>query len=223
VYTGDEIVFSFPTSDWFTETSGKPKRGTDAGTYTYQLKLVDEENTKWSADGYNGVYHVYITNAIKEHTNEAGEVDVIMTSDKGIRDDYILVVVEKSDVTDLKEKYKFDGEAKFSYDVKLMKDGQTVQPDGPVTIALLIPAELAGKTFSIYHIHNEKATLVAHSVDGDYAIVTVDSLSDFVFVAPASEDDDSKTYLFIVGGVIAAMVLLIVAVCLVMKRKHSKP
>ena len=70
-----------------------------------------------------------------------------------------------------------------AYDVKLLKDGIEVQPDGTLKIKILIPEELRNREFNIMHIHNDtEKSVLEYEIDGDYVVVTTDKLSEFAFV-----------------------------------------
>ena len=89
-----------------------------------------------------------------------------------------------------------------AYDVKLLKDGISVQPDGTLKIKVLIPNQLVGKDFGIMHVHNGNQTnMLNYTVEGDYVVFTTDKLSEFVFVY----DVGSLMWLIIVLAVIAVV------------------
>ena len=88
----------------------------------------------------------------------------------------------------------------IAYDIKLLKDGATVQPDGTLRFKIVIPEELRGKDFSIIHIHNGNETsVIEYQIDGDYIVFESDKLSDFVFVY----EMDSILWVVIILGVLA--------------------
>ena len=92
-----------------------------------------------------------------------------------------------------------------AYDVKLLKNGVAVQPDGTLQFKVLIPAELRGKDFDIMHIHaGSEKNMLSYTIEGDYAIFETDKLSEFVFVYEIS----SFTWL-----IIALLCLAIVEAC----------
>ena len=68
------------------------------------------------------------------------------------------------------------------YDITMESEGVEIQPSGEITIKLLIPNNLIGKDFRIYHNHNGEFTEIEYTVDGDYAVFTVDKLSEFSLV-----------------------------------------
>ncbi len=76
-----------------------------------------------------------------------------------------------------------DGEEIFAvYDVSLIKDGASIQPDGTITIKLLIPEELQERDYKIIHNHNGEFSQVEYEVVDGYAVFNVDKLSEFMFV-----------------------------------------
>ncbi len=68
------------------------------------------------------------------------------------------------------------------YDISMIYDGVEVQPSEKTTIKLLIPEKLKNKNFKIYHNHNGEFTEIEYALQGDYAVFTVDKLSEFSFV-----------------------------------------
>ncbi len=94
------------------------------------------------------------------------------------------------------------------YGVTMKSNGVEVQPNGNITVKLLIPEELNGKQFRILTSVNGEYTEIEYAVDGDYAVFTVDELVEFSFV----------NYQFpwwivvlaiviVVGGVVAGIVI----------------
>lgn len=117
--------------------------------------------------------------------DNGGENQVVVTTPEGFSADIELVVTEIA-----KENYgayesiaqTVNGEINLIYDVTLKSGGVTVQPDGTLTIKMLIPTQLQGKNFMLFHLHGSEATQIDYSVDGSYAVVTTDKLSEFIFV-----------------------------------------
>lgn len=119
-----------------------------------------------------------------EH-DEGGDNKVVVTTPDGFEHDIRLVVTEIAE--DDYEQYQSvadtaNGKIDFVYDVTLKSDGVAVQPDGTLTIKLLIPKDLRGKSFKLFHLHDGTATETEYDVDGNYAVVTADRLSEFIFV-----------------------------------------
>lgn len=143
--------------------------------------------------------------------DNGGENKVVVTTPEGFPADIELVVTEIA-----KENYgaydtiaqTVNGEIRLVYDVTLKSNGVTVQPDGTLTIKLLIPTQLQGKNFKLFHLHGSQATDMNYNVDGNYAVVTCDNLSEFIFVGektaapvtpdtPTDTDKKEKSYVWI--------------------------
>ncbi len=161
--------------------------GTNVGTYNAVAKFTGDANYNAIAD-MNAVLTIK-TGTMSFDTNKDDDKaeDVIVTAPEGIDPNKELYV----EMIEMEESDKdFSGYAPkghrvgIAYDVKLLKDGVSVQPDGTLVIKMLIPEELKGKNFSIMHVHNngEKVTTLEHEIDGDYVVVETKELSEFVFV-----------------------------------------
>ncbi len=118
---------------------------------------------------------------IGEATNEKPHVEV--TAEGGFEPSIEIVISEVSAKdNEVEEQINIFDKVGAVYDVIMQSDGVTVQPSGKITIKLLIPENLMGKDFRIYHNHNGEFTEIEYTVEGDYAVFTVDKLSEFSFV-----------------------------------------
>lgn len=222
IVTGQKIVFSdFPVSPYYYETTGNDRSGTDAGTYPYRLALTDTGNTCWIDASYNGDYFVYIT--VETKTYVAGDVTVAELDffEKGVRVDGELQLTGTYDVKeDTKVILKdVSGEIQFSYDIKIVADGKEIQPAGKVTVKILVPEDVSASSFSIYHIHGGTYEKVDHHMDGQYAVFTVDSFSEFVFVKDAHQPLSTEMIVLYVALGIAAFIAAVL-MCVYFIRKH---
>ena len=184
------------------ENNGK----VDAGVYTITAKFTGD------ADNYELIADKTATLTIKkvsftfdlDNENDAIE-DIIITSDDGIDPNKELVVaIVESEKSNEEYKEFIDKNQKVAivYDVKLIKEGASVQPDGTLKFKVVIPAELVGKDFRIIHIHNGNETsIIEYNIEGDYVVFESDKLSEFVFVY----DMGSLVWLIIVLAVIALL------------------
>ena len=82
--------------------------------------------------------------------------------------------------------------------MSLQSDGVTVQPDGVLTIKLRIPISLQGKAFKLFRLREGTASEAEYTVDGDYAVITTDRLSEFIFVADGSAPAANTVWLILV-------------------------
>lgn len=146
-----------------------------------------------------------------------GENRVVVTLPDGFAPDVELLVTEISE--DNYGNYEsvaqtVNGEVGHVYDVILKSNGVSVQPDGLLTIKLRIPQNLMGKNFHVFHLHDGNATDTEYTVDGNYAVVTADKLSEFVFTGekstPAAFSPLWLIFIIIVSLVIAGGIGFIV-------------
>ena len=160
--------------------------GTNAGVYNAIAKFsYDTANYNFIED----LEAVLIINkdSLSFNTNTENEIhDIIISSDGGIDPTKELVVelieIEES-VKDFTEFLGKKEKVAVAYDVKLFKDGMSVQPDNTLKFRVLIPEDLKGKDFSIMHIHNgNEKDILEYEIDGEYIIFETDKLSEFVFV-----------------------------------------
>ncbi len=102
------------------------------------------------------------------------------------------------------------------YAITLQSEGVAVLPSGAVTVRLLIPEALREEGFRIVNHSEDSYTEVAYTTDGDYAVFTTDTLSEFLFVY-----DSPTNY----GWLIAVIVIVLAAgttVAVVLYRKMKK-
>ena len=167
------------------ENNGK----TEPGKYTVTAKFIGDSN-------YNAIPDMTATLTVKQSSftfltnseNAEGEVenDFFVSCETGVDPDANLIVemIEtKTSTEDLEQFLEKNQRIGVAYDVKLLKDGAIVQPDGTLQFKVLIPAELRGKDFEIMHIHaGSEKNILSYTIDGDYVIFETDKLSEFVFV-----------------------------------------
>lgn len=118
-------------------------------------------------------------------TDGNGEDIVVVTTSEGFTQDVELEVTEIA--RDDYSKYQsvvnsVNGEVSLAYDITLKSGGVAIHPVGTLEIELHIPESLKDKSFKIFLLHENNVTETAYSVNADYAVVTVDGLSEFIFV-----------------------------------------
>ena len=167
------------------ENNGK----TEPGKYTVTAKFTGSSN-------YNAIPDMTATLTVKqssftfltdaENAEDEIENDFFVSCETGVDPDANLIVemIEtKTSTEDLEQFLDKKQRIGVAYDVKLLKDGATVQPDGTLQFKVLIPADLRGKDFEIMHIHaGSEKNILSYTIDGDYVIFETDKLSEFVFV-----------------------------------------
>ena len=157
---------------------------TEVGVYALTVGFTGD------ARNYNAIPNMSVTLVIRapqliKPDENGGENQVIVTLPDGFMPDIQLVVTEIE-----RENYgayetiakAANGKIGLVYDVTLKSNGVSVQPDGMLTIQLRIPENLKGKKFTLFHLHGDTATDMEYTLDGNYAVVTTDTLSEFVFV-----------------------------------------
>ena len=188
-----------------------------------QIGVVGSKHKECTVCGYTteSVTVPALKGELVKPDENGGENQVVVTTPNGFNPDVQLVVTEIE-----KENYDayqtiaetVNGEINLIYDVTLKSDGVTIQPDGMLTIKLLMPTDLRGKNFKLFHLHGEEATETEYEVDGNYAVVTSDKLSEFIFVGektavtPAPNGGNGLSAGAIAGITIAAIIAVLLAV-----------
>ena len=205
-------------------------------TVTYSLTECVEPGVYEITASFTGDYNNYnviddmsATLVIKQtvlepETNlgEGHENNVVVTSPEGI-DPNKQLVVELVEIVDEEKDYsqylKNNQKVAIAYDIKLLdENGIEVQPDGTLIIKILIPEMLKGREFDIMHIHDGKEkTMMEYTIEGDYVVIHVDELSEFVFVY----ERISLLWLIIVLSVVALLDITLFVV-LRNRRKQNK-
>jgi hypothetical protein len=192
--------------------------------------LVDKDECEWY-DGTNSnlVYEFIVKvgqqSFVDENSEDKSKPTVVVSSPSGISPDISLIVIDKTQ--DEKVVEKLPATKKYVvekiYDISLEKNGSNVQVNevgGLITIKILISEELKAEDIKLYHIHgNEEGVEIKRGragvvneyvIEGDYAIITIDRLSEFAFVK-----EQASNYLwiwFIVGIIIAGVVMVVLIV-----------
>lgn len=210
-HTSEKSDFAAHTAgDWIVDTAA-------------QIGVVGSKHKECTVCGYTteSVTVPALKEELVKPDENGGENQVVVTTPNGFTSDVQLVVTEIE-----KENYDayqtiaetVNGEINLIYDVTLKSDGVTIQPDGMLTIKLLMPTDLRGKNFKLFHLHGEEATETEYEVDGNYAVVTSDKLSEFIFVGektavtPAPNGGNGLSAGAIAGITIAAIIAVLLAV-----------
>ena len=114
----------------------------------------------------------------------------------------------------LYEKYiKDNEEIVFSYDISVVNEGEEVTLSSPALIKMKLPNEVKGKDFRILHIHNDSVTQVdelSYEIVGDYALVNVDSLSEFAFIVSNTNGNANLWIVILISGIAGILLILLV-------------
>ena len=128
--------------------------------------------------------------------NDTDKPDVIIESDNGLDPNFELVVEEITTKESVNKVIKKNEVIEKAYEVTLKSDGVVVQPDGTLTVKLLLPETLRGKEFRIISSENgENLQETEYTIEGDYVVFTTDRIAEFSFV---SERDDASSLLWLI-------------------------
>ena len=162
------------------ESNGK----VEPGVYTVVAKFTGNAN-------YNAIPDMEATLTVKKSSfsfqtqGEAAD-DFTVTAVAGVdpSTDLVVELIEAEKTTaDFAKFLEKNQKVGIAYDVKLLKDGAAVQPDGTLKFKVLIPVELRGKDFGIMHVHaGVETAMLEYEVEGDFVVFESDKLSEFVFV-----------------------------------------
>ena len=192
-----------------------PVGAVEAGKYELTVVFTGDGDNYEAIPSKSVTLIIRAPQLVKPDEND-GENMVVVTLPEGFTPDMELVVtkVDKDGYANYKEiAQTVNGEIRFVYDVSLKSNGVNVQPDGALTIRLRIPENLKGKTFKLFHLHGDIATETEYTVDGNYAVVTTDKLSEFIFVGEKIEPASDTLWvvlIVIMSLIIAAEIGLIV-------------
>ena len=201
---------------------------TTAGVYTVTVKFSGDSVNYNEIDEMSATLTINRASVSEKIDPSSDKDDVIITGDDGIDPSLVLVVKVVDDETqrgtiqtDLYNSEKLAKNDKLSlvYDVKLLLGDQLVQPDGNITVKMLIPEELRGAEFKIMHIHGSDVTQMEYTVQGDYALITTDKLFEFVFVYAES----SILWLIILLAVILIAEITLALILWKKKNSDGKP
>ncbi len=114
--------------------------------------------------------------------DEAEDAVVTITSENGFSHNAELIVAEMTiDSTDISGALLKNETAVTGYSFKMMANGVAIQPNGGISVKLLIPDELRGKEFRIISNNNREYGEVTHTVEDGYAIFSTDKLNEIIF------------------------------------------
>ncbi len=235
IYTGSELTYTVATNDKYT-VSGNKK--TDVGAYTVVVSLNDKVNYEWT-DGktadltFDFIIKAGEQNFVEEGAPEGAKPSVVVSTPNGLSPDVALVVVDKTEDPEVIAKIPEKDSVKVEkiFDISLEKNGDNIQVSevgGIITIKILLDEELKTKDLKLYHIHNdtevseivlgEAGKVNQYVIDGDYAVITIDRLSEFAFVSVVPS---SFPWWIVVAGVLGTFAIVIVATTVIKLKKKK--
>lgn len=112
-------------------------------------------------------------------------------------------------------------DAKAIYDISLISDNVEVQPNGFITIRLLLDAEYRNyKDLFVLHIADDGTVEKTISYrDGDYIVVVADHLSTFAIVGSILEDAETINYIMLI--IILILVFIINTLIIMSLRTYA--
>lgn len=238
-YTGNPIKYSLEAGSDYQISSSNIQ--TEPGRYVVTLSLIDDRNVEWengSSDDISYDFVIYRNSIVEPTTTSATgttlnekPVTIIESSGNGISPDSELkVTVIKDDdkkliksICETLELSKYDKVFKV-YDVELVHDGNSIQPDSTITLKMKIPEELDGAKFVLYHIHTDAngekvvSEIKYNGVSDDgYIMFQVDELSAFAFV----HERESLIPLVVVLAILCSVLLVLFVIQLISLLKQN--
>ena len=202
--------------------------------------MVDKNVSEWKDGTNTDLVYEFIIKAgqqsfVDENNQDKSKPSVVVSSPTGIAPDISLVVVDKTQDQTVIE--KLPTEKKFVvekiYDISLERNGGNVQVSevgGLITIKILIGEELKADNIKLYHIHGDEegveikrgraGVVNEYVIEGDYAIITIDRLSEFAFVKEQVENN--YWWAWLIGVVVIMALIMILLVNNIKKRKARK-
>ena len=231
-YTGYYVYYGISKNDAYTITGNVQ---IDVGSYLVTVSLNDKNNYIWSD---NTIDDIVFNFEIKEPViylysdkdgNQIETPAIVLDSQNGFETNTVMVVettsgnaVTKNVGQILKQEKEIKSNQKvvYVYDLKIMEDGQNVQPNGYVTIQLKLPDNIKGD-YKIYHIHQNaddsySTEELKYIQEDDIIIINVNRFSQFAFVV------DSNKSIIPVIIVIAIIVIIIMVAFIIIKGKKNK-
>ena len=117
-----------------------------------------------------------------------------------------------------------DGErVAMVYNVGMLYNGQSVDPDGLVTVKMLLPENLEETEFRLIGIVDGEEVELDYIIEDGYVVVETDKLESFVFVYSPSVNDYIEEFLVIIIICAIALLLLIIGaiVLSILMKKHE--
>ncbi len=207
------------------------EKNLEAEVSTTSIKVAYSDNNSQSAPG---VYRVkatfydlsnnyepvirYATMTIKPATfvqkNEVSKVDQVIVEQAGGFDPMMSLEVttiasdgiKYGDVSYSKHILSTE-EVALAYEIDLVREGVSVEPESELTVKMYIPETVQGKKFRILHTHYSPSQVVKeidYVLSGNYAVISTNELSQFAFVVE-KEDANKPLSAWAFTGIVIAI------------------
>ena len=118
-------------------------------------------------------------------------------------------------------------EVAVAYEIDLVREGESVQPESELTVRMYIPETVQGKKFRILHTHYsplQTVKEVEYVLSGNYAVVSTSELSQFAFVVEKEESKTPSVWAFagIVTAICIGLLLCIYLIMFIIWRNSGK-
>ncbi|MFI3228601.1 MAG: MBG domain-containing protein [Bacillota bacterium] len=190
-----------------------------AGTYTVTVSLID--GCVWTDGSTVDITFTFVLKSAQLNVEENVDDnllqdEVVITTENGIDPNFSLVVSVITEIETIEELVLLSGyTAVKAFDISLSESGFEVQPDGTITVKILVPEELADLGFEIIHVHDGVSSFVNYEIIDGYAVFETDSLSPFVFVYDTAQtalaDATSSILFWIILAVVGALLVGLVS------------
>lgn len=163
IYNGDEKFITVLRSE-----------GTAPGRYTISGTMASDD---YDVTVINGTYTI-MQSDVKASGDTMG---ILMTAPGGLNPDYKLTV-KQADIKTVRKQIE-SGKVIEAFDITLVNNMISVQPDGSITIRFPSDEYTKYESIAVFHIDKAgKAQALKTTREGGYLVVTVDSLSTFAIV-----------------------------------------
>ncbi len=194
---------------------------TEVGEYTITATFTYDTANYNVIEPMTAVLTINSADFVSEVDEETGKPIAIIESENGFAPD-VEVSISEVDTKNVEtgDSVKENEIVVKVVDISLTKDGNVLQPNGVITIKLLIPTELDGKEFRLIHNHEGTFTDLEYTVENGYAVFSTSELSQFLFV----RDDTANLnwLIWVLSGFIGLMVILAITFFIVIKKKGGK-
>ena len=189
------------------------------GVYEVVAKFTGDAQNYFAIEEMRAIMTInqaHVEASVEGGEGESEQTNVIISSEQGIAPDLHLVVLEKQEADPVLVQTGRQEAIAGIFDISLVRGEERVQPDGLIEVRLRIPEEIGARAFRLLHLHDGEASEVEYTREGEYAVFTTSSLSDFVFIA---DNTGSSMWLIILLAVLLVLEIILISV---KKKKRNK-